>query len=239
MTLSGNTRPEANALNYRGPVSADLPIDHMLLFLQRSPEQEQAVDQFINSLNDRNSPNFHKWLTPEEFGERFGVDESDIQQVTNWLQSQGFQINQVYPNRMVIDFSGTAGQIAQAFRTQIAQPRGWRRGAHRQYERSADSGGAGAGDQGLCLPERLPAARANHVSAAQYTFAGCASSTAHPTEPGTCYAMTPQDNADHLQPESALERRDTPGRVRPSLWSRTPTLMAAQPTGTPTARPSG
>ena len=160
VTLNGNTRPEAkNVVNYRGPVSAALPIDHMLLFLQRSPEQEQAVDKLINELNDRNSPNFHKWLTPEEFGERFGVDEGDIQQVTNWLQSHGFRINQVYPNRMVIDFSGTAGQIAEAFHTQMAKLEVERRDAYRQHQRSADSGGAGACHQGLCLAERLQAAR--------------------------------------------------------------------------------
>ena len=38
--------------------------------------------------------------------------EEDIQQVTNWLQSQGFQVNQVYPNKMLIDISGTAGAVA-------------------------------------------------------------------------------------------------------------------------------
>jgi hypothetical protein len=194
VTLTGNTRPEAaNTLNYRGPVSAVFPIDHMLLFLQRSPEQEQAVDKLINELNDKNSPNFHKWLTPEEFGERFGVDEQDIQTVSNWLQSQGFQINQVYPNKMVIDFSGTAGQIAEAFRTQMVQ-----------LEVNGEAHIANFGDP------QIPAAlapvikgfaslndfkpHAMHVPISEYTFAGCTSSTAHPTEPGSCYAMTPQDN---------------------------------------------
>jgi len=194
VTLKGNTRPEAmNAVNYRGPLEANHPIDHILMFLQRSPEQEQAVDQFITSLNDRNSPNFHKWLTAEEYGERFGVDESDIREVTNWLESQGFQINQVYTNRMVIDFSGTAGQILNAFRTQMAH---------------LDVGGE-AHIANLSDPQ-IPSAlapvikgfaslndfrpHAMHKSIAQYTFAGCTSSTSTPTEPGTCYAMTPQDN---------------------------------------------
>ena len=190
--LPGNTRPEANAVTYRAPVAANLPVDHILLFLQRSPEQEQALDQYIQSLNDKNSPNFHKWLTPEEFGE-YGVADEDIQQVTNWLQSQGFQINQVYPNRMLIDFSGNAGQIANAFRTQMVQ-----------LEVNGEAHIANFSDP------QIPAAlapvikgffslndfrpHANHVPVSQYTFAGCASSTNHPIEPGTCYAMTPQDN---------------------------------------------
>ena len=96
-------------------------LDHIFLFLQRSPQQEQALDKLINELNDRKSPKFHKWLTPEEFGERFGVAEEDIQQVTNWLQSHGFRINQVYTNHMLIDFSGTAAQVGEAFHTEIGQ----------------------------------------------------------------------------------------------------------------------
>lgn len=120
--LAGNTRPEAkNAVNYRGPVAAALPIDHILLFLQRSPQQEQALEKLIDQLNDRKSSQFHRWLTPEQFGEQFGVDEEDIQQVTNWMQSHGLRINQVYTNRMLIDFSGTAGQVGEAFHTEIAQ----------------------------------------------------------------------------------------------------------------------
>ena len=195
VSLPGNVRPEAaSAVNVRGPVATDLRLDHMLLFLQRSPEQEVAVDKYINELNQRNSPNFHKWLTPEQFGEKFGVAEEDIRQVTNWLQSYGFQINQVYPNRMVIDFSGTAGQIATAFRTQIA---------------NLEVGGVQhiANTSDPQVPVALaPVIRgfaslsdfrpnAQHISAAQYTFAGCAATTAHPTEPGTCYAVTPSDNA--------------------------------------------
>ena len=80
--------------------AATLPIDHILLFLQRSPEQELAVDEYITSLNDRKSSNFHQWLTPDELGSTYGVDDQDIQKITSWLESQGFVINQVYPNKM-------------------------------------------------------------------------------------------------------------------------------------------
>src|SRR5580658_1620154 len=98
VTLAGNTRPEANAENDLGPVSDDLGIDHMLLQLKRSPQQEQAVERFVASLHDPKSPNFHKWLTAGEFGRNFGLAESDIQTITDWLQSQGFTVGSVYPN---------------------------------------------------------------------------------------------------------------------------------------------
>src|SRR5208282_910882 len=50
---------------------------------------------------------------------QFGPAASDIQTITGWLQRHGFTVNLVYPNGMVIDFSGTAGQIRTTFRTEI------------------------------------------------------------------------------------------------------------------------
>jgi subtilase family serine protease len=118
-TLTGNVRPEANAGNDRGLVSDGLSLPHMLLQLKRSAEQEQAAASNVASLYDATSPNYHHWLTAQQFGAQFGVDPADIAKVTAWLASHGFTVNQVYPNGMVIDFSGTAGQIRGAFRTEI------------------------------------------------------------------------------------------------------------------------
>ena len=84
-------------------------MDHIFLFLQRSPQQEQALNQLIEQLNDRKSPNFHNWLTAEEFGERFGVAEDDINTVTNWLQSHGLRVNQVYTNQHADRLLGHGG----------------------------------------------------------------------------------------------------------------------------------
>ena len=119
VTLAGNTRSEANAENDLGAVSDDLSLDHMMLQLKRSPQDEQAVAEFIGDLHDSKSPNFHKWLAAREFGAKFGLAESDIQAVTAWLESYGFVVNSVYPNRTVIDFSGSAGQVRRAFHTAI------------------------------------------------------------------------------------------------------------------------
>jgi subtilase family serine protease len=119
VTLGGNTRPEAVPENDLGVVNDELVIEHMMLQLQRSPEQEQAAQQLIADLHDPASPSFHKWLTPDEYGARFGVAESDLRTVTQWLESHGFTVNTVYPNGTVIDFSGTAGQVRNAFHTTI------------------------------------------------------------------------------------------------------------------------
>ena len=117
--LVGNTRPEANAANDAGAAPADLLMDHMLLQLKRAPEQEQALQTRIDDLHNSASPSFHQWMTPAEFAQAYSPAQSDVDTVTGWLASQGFTVNGVYPNQMVIDFSGTAAQIATAFHTEM------------------------------------------------------------------------------------------------------------------------
>jgi subtilase family serine protease len=117
--LAGNTRPEANAKNDRGREPDDFPVDHMLLQLKRDPRLEQEFAAYIETLTDKNSPNFRHWMTADEQGEKYGVAQQDVDTITGWLQSHGFSVGYVYPNHMVIDFSGTAGQIRQAFHTEI------------------------------------------------------------------------------------------------------------------------
>ena len=120
VTLEGNTRPEArNAANDRRAVPDSLPLDHMMLQLKRSPAQEKVVDAYVDSLTERGSPNYLHGLTAVEYGQRFGVAQSDIARISGWLKAKGMTVNFVYPSRMVIDFSGTAGQVSRAFDTEI------------------------------------------------------------------------------------------------------------------------
>ncbi len=119
IALTGNVRPEARPENDSGLVSDALPMEHMLLQLKRSPKQEKALRQFIDELHNESSPNFHHWLTAQEFGERFGLAQADLDAITVWLLSHGFRVNVVYPSGMLIDFSGTAGQVREVFETEI------------------------------------------------------------------------------------------------------------------------
>jgi subtilase family serine protease len=121
VTLAGNTRPEANAQNDRGAVPGDLVMEHMLLQLKRSPQQEQKLEQFIEQLQTPSSPNYHHWLTAKQFGARFGLAAQDINSLTRWLQSHGLTVNVVYENGTLVDFSGTAAQVQSAFHTEIHQ----------------------------------------------------------------------------------------------------------------------
>jgi subtilase family serine protease len=119
ITLAGNTRPEATAANDRGAVAADFPMEHMMLQLRRSPEQERALEKYLDELEEPHSPNYHRWLTAQEFGERYGLAEQDLAKIAGWLQSHGLVVNRTYPNATVIDFSGNAGQVGEAFHTAI------------------------------------------------------------------------------------------------------------------------
>lgn len=73
-------------------------MQRMLLVLKRSDQQEAALRQLLDEQH-KSSPNYHKWLTPDDFGRRFGPADLDIQTVTSWLQSHSFQIGQVSRGR--------------------------------------------------------------------------------------------------------------------------------------------
>jgi subtilase family serine protease len=116
--LAGNTRPEANAANDTGLVDDSLPLEHMQLLLNRPEELEAALNQLIDDLHNPASPQFHKWLTPAQFESQFGPAPEDVRAVSDWLAVHGFTVNAVVIGR-IIDFSGTAGQVRQAFHTEI------------------------------------------------------------------------------------------------------------------------
>lgn len=119
VTLPGNRHPLAIAANDRGRAAPDLPMQRILLVLKRDPALEADMQQLIAGQQDKSSPRYHAWLTPEEVGDRFGTSPFERQAVASWLESQGFAVNRVSRSGMVIEFSGTSGQVQTAFHTEI------------------------------------------------------------------------------------------------------------------------
>jgi len=119
VVLRGNVHPLAQANFDLGAVSDAQPLDRMLLLLQRAPEQDAALRQLLDDQLTLNSPKHHAWLTSEQFGAQFGPTDADIQATTSWLSAKGFHGIQVGPGRTAIQFSGTAGQVRDAFHTEI------------------------------------------------------------------------------------------------------------------------
>jgi hypothetical protein len=119
VTLRGNVHPLAQAKYDQGLAPSDMQMGRMLLVLKRSPEQQTALDNLNAQQADKNSPNYLKWLTPAQFGQQFGPSDQDVNDITMWLESHGLQVSGASIGRNMIEFSGTASQIGEAFHTQI------------------------------------------------------------------------------------------------------------------------
>ena len=116
--LRGSAHPLPLASD-QGPVDDGLPAGRLLLLLARSLAQESALQDFLRAAHTPGSPSFHQWLKPGEFGRLFGPADSDLAAVTAWLQSHGLTVNKIHAGRGFIEFSGTAGQVTEAFHTRI------------------------------------------------------------------------------------------------------------------------
>ena len=147
VTLRGNTHPLARPEYDQGVAPDDLPMERMLLLLQRSPEQETALRKLLEQQQVKSSPRYHQWLNPEEFGQQFGPAQADIDRVTQWLTSHRFQVNRVAVGGTTIEFSGTAGLVREALHTEI-----------HKYIAQGEAHWANAGDP------RIPAALAPVVA---------------------------------------------------------------------------
>lgn len=91
------------------------------LYFKPSVSQHAALEQLLGAQQNPASADYHKWLTPEQYGDRFGLSPSDVSRVAVWLKSQGFEVQRVARSRTWIQFRGTAQKAEKAFHTQIHQ----------------------------------------------------------------------------------------------------------------------
>jgi subtilase family serine protease len=117
--LSARVPMKAQPQFDQGPVDPSLKLSYMTLLTVPTASQQKAIDHLLAQQQDRRSPLYHQWLTPEQYADRFGLSLNDIQKLTTWLQSQGFSIQSVARARNFIVFSGTVAQAQTAFQTQI------------------------------------------------------------------------------------------------------------------------
>jgi hypothetical protein len=117
--LTGNTRPMLALGQDEGEVSSSLILPRMAIHFAMTSQQREDLDQLLRQQQARDSAQFHKFLTPEEYGARFGPNAEDVARVSAWLQSQGFSEIQVARSLAFISFAGTAAQAQTAFHTAI------------------------------------------------------------------------------------------------------------------------
>jgi uncharacterized protein (TIGR03437 family) len=133
--LPGTIHPRTRTAVDLGPVEPSLRIAPIVLLLKRSPEQQAALEKMLEEQRDPISPDFHKWLTPEQYAERFGLVDDDISTLRTWIQSHGLAIDHAARGRNWIGFSGTAQQVESALGTQIHR---YRSGTEEHFANSTE-----------------------------------------------------------------------------------------------------
>jgi subtilase family serine protease len=119
VVLKGNVQPNARSEFDQGRLDPTQKLTLITLMLKPSASQQAALDRLLAGQQDPFSSNYHKWLTPEEYADRFGLSRGDIAKIVAWLQSEGFHVDDVARGRNSIVFSGTVAQVNVAFRTEI------------------------------------------------------------------------------------------------------------------------
>ena len=110
---------KAQPVDDRGPADPSLKLPFITLTMKPSPAQQTDLEQLLDEQADRFSPNYHRWLTPEQFGDRFGLSPTDYTTIVSWLRSHHMHIEQVARARNWIAFSGAAQDVDLTFHTEI------------------------------------------------------------------------------------------------------------------------
>jgi len=100
-------------------VNARFRMERITMTFKATDTQEAELNTLLEQQQDPSSPNFHRWISPEEFADRFGISTNDMNQVVTWLRGQGFTVNEQARNRRSVTFTGSAGQVETTFRTPI------------------------------------------------------------------------------------------------------------------------
>jgi len=119
VTLRGNRHPLARPEFDTGRTAPESRMERMVLVLKPDPAQQNALEALLDAQQDPDSRFYHQWLTPERFGELFGISDTDLQQVVQWLEDKGFTVEPVPAGRNSVLFSGTAAQLESAFHAEI------------------------------------------------------------------------------------------------------------------------
>ena len=158
-TKTNAVHPLATKQNDLGRVSGAKVFHRMVLMLQGSEAQKADLAQLLKDQQDSKSAQYHKWLTPAQFGERFGPSTNDMAKVTGWLTAQGFSVEKPTNGRRFLLFTGTGSQVEAAFQTEIHTYQRKRQELFCECEAGQHPGGPCRGCDGRCAPERLQPSR--------------------------------------------------------------------------------
>src|SRR5580658_1632453 len=119
VALAGHIRPQAQPLYDQGAVEATFQLPAVTIHIKPSTGQQQSLTQLLSDQQNPTSPQYHKWLTPEQYADQFGASSNDLGKITVWLQSEGFTVQLTARSRTWITFSGTAQQVRDGLHAEI------------------------------------------------------------------------------------------------------------------------
>ncbi len=119
VALRGNVQHKALPRYDQGRVDPGLHMGTITLLTMPTASQQKALKALVAQQQDPKSPNFRKWLTVEQWADRFGLSVNDARRIAAWLKSQGFSDVTTAHGRNWFSFSGTAAQVESAFGTEI------------------------------------------------------------------------------------------------------------------------
>jgi hypothetical protein len=119
VTVRGNVSGRVKHSSDLGLAPQNQKLNSLSLRFSLTPAQQADLDQLQAAQLNPVSPSYHQWLTPEQFGVRFGLSSADIAKVSAWLASQGLQVTSTARSSTFITFSGTIAQVQQALGTTI------------------------------------------------------------------------------------------------------------------------
>ncbi len=118
--LAGHV-PEAVAKLHLQPLGRLPATNHLHIAINLPLRNNDALNQLLQELYDPASTNFHRYLTPEQFTERFGPTEQDYQAVIEFAKAHGLTVKQPHPGRAVAGIDGTVADIEKALHVKLFQ----------------------------------------------------------------------------------------------------------------------
>src|SRR5579862_31069 len=115
--IAGQVHRLAQARFDVGEVDAAQPMNYVVLMVKPSAAQQADLEQLLADQQNPSSPQFRKWLTPEEYGNRFGVSASDQSKIAAWLTGAGLSVEHLARSKNWIAFSGSTGRVSRALHT--------------------------------------------------------------------------------------------------------------------------
>ncbi|MGD0746075.1 MAG: protease pro-enzyme activation domain-containing protein, partial [Verrucomicrobiota bacterium] len=112
--LRGHVPPAVARLNLQP--TGRLPATNRLHLAIGLPlRNREALTNLIQQLYDPASPNYHQYLTPEQFTAQFGPTEQDYQKVIAFAKRNGLTVTGTSANRVLLDVSGSVADIEKVF----------------------------------------------------------------------------------------------------------------------------